>query len=75
MRATDIVRKDKEQPAGLMRLLKGAEMRRWRKPVIGYVLTFPTVALATVLVMLMKYYWPRFYFPGDAISRLFLHFP
>ena len=64
MRATDIVRKDKEQPAGLMRLLKGAEMRRWRKPVIGYVLTFPTVALATVLVMLMKYYWPRFYFPG-----------
>ena len=31
---------------------------------IGYVLTFPTVALATVLVMLMKYYWPRFYFPG-----------
>src|SRR5437773_4494335 len=64
MRGTDIVRKDKEQPAGLMRLLKGAEMRRWRKPVIGYVLTFPTVALATVLVMLMKYYWPRFYFPG-----------
>jgi len=64
MRATDIVRKDKEQPAGLMRLLHGAEMRRWRKPVIGYVLTFPTVALATVLVMLMKYYWPRFYFPG-----------
>ena len=72
MRATDIVRKDKEQPAGLMRLLKGAEIRRqyiahiprWRKPAIGYVLTFPTVALATVLVMLMKYYWPRFYFPG-----------
>ena len=72
MRATDIVRKDKEQPVGLMRLLQRAEMCRqyiahipgWRKPVIGYVLTFPTVALATVLVMLMKYYWPRFYFPG-----------
>ena len=31
---------------------------------IGYVLTFPTVALATVFVMLMKYYLPRFYFPG-----------
>ncbi len=72
MRATDIVRKDKEQPVGLMRLLQRAEMcrqyiahiPRWRKPVIGYVLTFPTVALATVLVMLMKYYLLRFYFPG-----------
>ena len=72
MRATDIERKDKEQPAGLMRLQQGAEMcrqyiahiLRWRKPVIGYVLTFPTVALATVFVMLMKYYLPRFYFPG-----------
>jgi len=72
MRATDIERKDKEQPTGLMRLQQGAEMCRqylahipgWRKPVIGYVLTFPTVALATVFVMLMKYYLPRFYFPG-----------
>ncbi len=72
MRATDIEHKDKEQPAGLMRLQQGAEMcrqyiahiPRWRKPVIGYVLTFPTVALATVFVMLMKYYLPRFYFPG-----------
>ena len=82
MRATDIVRKDKERPVGLMRLQQGAEMcrrlqqrtemrrqyiahiPRWRKPVIGYVLTFPTVALATVFVMLMKYYLPGFYFPG-----------
>ena len=72
MKATGIERKRQGQPVVLMRLQQGAEMRRqyfahiprWRQPVIGYLLTFPIVALATAFTLLMKYLLPGFYFPG-----------
>jgi len=72
MRATPVGRNRKGQPIVLMRLYQGAEMRkryiahipRWRQPLIGYVFTFPLVALAIALTLLMQKMLPHYYFPG-----------
>jgi signal transduction histidine kinase len=72
MKATGIERKHKGQPVVLKRLQQGAEIRRhyfahiptWRQPLIGYLLTFPIVVMATAFTLLMKYLLSSFYFPG-----------
>jgi signal transduction histidine kinase len=75
MKATEIERKHKEQHVVLRRLQQGAEMRRryiahiprWRQPLVGYLVTLPFVAVATIFTVLMKYILPRFYFPGSTM--------
>lgn len=56
----------------LMRLQQGAEMRkryiahipRWRQPLIGYLITFPLVALSIGLTLFMQKLLPHYYFPS-----------
>ncbi|TMB77325.1 MAG: PAS domain-containing sensor histidine kinase, partial [Chloroflexi bacterium] len=72
MRATPIDHKREGRPVVLVRLQQGAKLRRhyiaqiprWRQPLIGYFLSFPFVAIALILTLLLKMTLTHFYFPG-----------
>ncbi|TMD38303.1 MAG: HAMP domain-containing histidine kinase, partial [Chloroflexi bacterium] len=72
MRATPIDPKREGRPVVLVRLQQVAKLRRhyiaqiprWRQPLIGYFLSFPFVAIALILTLLLKMTLTHFYFPG-----------
>ena len=72
MRATPIDHKREGRPVVLVRLQQEAKLRRhyiaqiprWRQPLIGYFLSFPFVAVALILTLLLKMTLTHFYFPG-----------
>lgn len=47
-----------------LRRLYVAEMPGWRRPLVGYLVTFPIVGLGLLVLLLEQLALPNFYFPG-----------
>jgi signal transduction histidine kinase len=50
-----------------LRRLYVAEMPRWRRPLVGYLVTFPIVGLGLLVLLLEQLALPNLYFPGTPL--------
>jgi signal transduction histidine kinase len=50
-----------------LRRLYVAEMPGWRRPLVGYLVTFPIVGLGLLVLLLEQLALPNFYFPGTPL--------